>query len=172
MKLKYLILYLFLIIIQTKIIGQDLSILDEKNGFREIKLGDKISNYNQFQPYNSENAEYFGGIYYDYIFFSNEYDSIGETDIYRIFVNTYEGLIMQIHIITAKNFEVIDLLNAAYGPTSHSRTDRYVWFTDKVRCDVIGLKNNWHIMYEDRILISKKIEKEKSLKQSKALDQF
>lgn len=128
------------------------------NVFRDIKLGSNISNYPKFLKKNSANEEYFGtyGDSYDYILNPGgdpNYTTIGQSKIYRIFAHvTEENIIDGLVIVTEKNIEVENMIDAAYGtPKSYNKEKGYKRWTDGdgLECQLNGLNNgkNYHMVY-------------------------
>lgn len=127
------------------------------NVFRDIKLGSNISNYPKFLKKTSANEEYFG-TYSDYHYILNpggdiKYTTIGQSKIYRIFASvTEENTINGLVIVTEKNIEVENMIDAAYGtPKYYNKEKGYKRWTDGegLECQLNGLNDdkNYHMIY-------------------------
>ncbi len=178
-KTNYLRLIIFFLGIQL-VSSQSSQKLEEKNGFREIKLGNNITDYPNFIKKNSENDQYFGPwIDFEYILDlkSTRYDKIGNATIHRIFAKTHENKIYAIKIILEKNYEVIELLKSLYGePTwDNLQADLIEWKTNKIECTFKGRykgASNFHIDYVQLELEKLALKKSKEVKLKKANSEF
>lgn len=155
MRLSYLVIAVIFITSINFSFSQNLEVLKSKNGFRELKLGDKADNYPELIKKDSSNLSYFGVWQeYDYIVHpeSDLYKNIGESEVYRILVKTYEGLIYKIFISVESNYEVIDLLKTEFGEATwiNKTSDTnlvwdYVWRANNIICrlfnDSVSLKD-------------------------------
>ena len=65
---------------EVGVFSQDMNFLQSQNGFRDIKLGNNINDYDFFEKKSESNKEYFGayGSYYEYIYYGKRYDKIGD----------------------------------------------------------------------------------------------
>ena len=157
--------------------SQDSNFLISENGFRQIKLRSNINDYNFFEKKNQNNEKYFGllGSSYEYVYVGDEYTKIGETDIFRIFVNTHDNLIYDILVVTAKDYNLWKTIEIAYGKPTVSDKSMKGWYPGKIRCRIWGQAeyyNYYWIEYEDvelkDLASSKKVKDDKA----KAEDQF
>lgn len=195
--MKYFIL--ILIIISLNSFSQNSQKLDENNGFREIKLGSEINNYEfaiertstngeLFNLYVGSNPYYFGTEFNYYIDTKHEnYNKLGNAKILGIFLNEYKGKILQIKVIVEFRFETFDLMKLAYGDTWNDKASSYnaSWSSKNVFCSLNALieknkKTDISIIdYVDRLLDEEfqieKRAKEKAefiIKQRKAASEF
>lgn len=197
MKIKALFIFTFLI--SNCIISQNLSMLDKKNGFRNIKLNSNIKNMSDFQKMDEELD--FEGIWYGlsqikYVL-KNRYENkmtINESKIRNIELSTIDSKIFKIHILVEFNESLPDYMTLVYGkPTnsykkseSNSSYDYsyiYEWETEKIKCTIKNsyLKNNSNsqISYLQKSLWNQYLEKAKQkekkgkkTKQKKAISEF
>ena len=117
-------LLILLVFIPLMSFGQNITKLETLNGFRELKLGSDISNYNFVEKANSQNIYYNweykigGNVYYTSSTFSGSDSDYPDSELYvvkkgtsnytqmpsgdkieKIFIQTFEGKIYQIKII-------------------------------------------------------------------------
>lgn len=112
--------------------GQDLSELDRRKGFKDIKLGTRVDSLkgvaykkdvlekNEFQAklYEVENEDY---------------RSIGEVKVKRIEVKAYKDTIYEIVVITQKDTRLMKGMQKSFGkPVYILPTDTYNWRTDSL----------------------------------------
>ncbi|MBB1150918.1 hypothetical protein H4K35_12490 [Myroides sp. NP-2] len=122
---------IFIILCFSYSYSQNLSVLEEKNGFKNIKLGQKVDNYNFLIE-----EEYFSKAYKmtiggkDYTFntgnshiadFQKEITlrSIGDFQVFRVFVGTIDNYIYKIQIITEYNRKLYEYLCVIFGEPTY-----------------------------------------------------
>ncbi|MBA4155393.1 hypothetical protein [Flavobacterium sp.] len=171
MKKKITFVLTFLLFSST-FFSQECSFLNSQNGFRNIKLGENIKNYPEFELKNDNNLELFKLSFNsetDYVYVGNENDEISSTKILFIYLNVKDKKIERIHIVTQKVEGLYYILKNAYGETSTEYGKKWIWRTENIECSIEGDDNNipgYHIIYnylsEDR-----KILNERKTKRSK-----
>lgn len=177
------IAFYFLILLSSvqSIYSQDLEKLKENNGFRDIKLGSDVQDNLAFIKKDSTNIKYFGvWTEYDYIFnhsYYKGYDKIGDVEIYRVFVKTFNDKIFDIRLILEKDFEVIELLNLAYGKATFDSLegDSLYWKIDNIECGLSGRWDgikNFYLTYIDTKLQNEFWKNEREKKKQKAIKEF
>ena len=141
------ILLLLVLFCSMSVFSQDMNFLQSQNGFRDIKLGNNINDYDFFEKKSESNKEYFGayGSYYEYIYYGKRYDKIGDAKIFKIFINTYNDLISQIEIVTAKDYNLWKSIENAYGPPTVSREDMNGWYPGKIGCRISRYLDYYYI---------------------------
>ena len=174
--MKQIIIIFFFLQFQFTL-GQDINFLVDQNGFRDIKLGTNINDYDDFLKKDMSNEEYFGlsGSSYDYIYVGKKYDKIDETDIFRIFVNTIDDLIYEIEIVTQKDYKLWSFIENAYGKPTVNVTGLKGWYTDKIRCRIYGETDtykNYYLKYEDVVLTDLYYKRKTASEKEKAKKQF
>lgn len=128
-KLKFLILS---IVAFSNCFGQDLSELERRNGFKDIKLGMQIDSVKGFKLKKEfkERDEYPAKLYeVDNI----DYEKIGEVKVHKIELKTYKDLIYEINVTTAKDERLMKALEALYGKSNYDmKNETYFWKTDSL----------------------------------------
>ncbi|MGJ5642894.1 hypothetical protein [Formosa sp. S-31] len=182
----------------NSIYGQDISALEKGMGFRDIKLGGYIFDYDCFVKDNAERSMMRGitgePVHDVYRFVLNEkypYDKIGDLSIYMLLVKVNYGQIYEIKIFLEPNNRILELLTYKYGRCTEYNKDlfpTYYWRTKNgiqlafMGPDISGVKSytltylNLNL-YEQGKLAAKKSrakaqsEREKKLR-SEAQSQF
>lgn len=138
--------------------AQSIEILDEKHGFRGLKLGSLISDYPGLVQKNSDNSDLFTlryvGIPYTgygdyYLSKPNDlYRSLQNTEILKIYVQSFEGKIEDIRLYLVLTPSLLEYFKLAFGePNYHDCKciDRpkdmqmYAWVGEKVSLHIMGI---------------------------------
>lgn len=126
-KLLYLI-----IIISARCLGQDLSELDHRNGFKDIKLGETIDSIAgiKLQKEFKEKDEYPAKLY---TVKHPDYETIGEVKVHKVELKTYTDQIYEIYVIASKDPRLMKALESLYGKAEYDlKNDTYFWKTDNL----------------------------------------
>ncbi len=160
-KITLVITFLFF---SSVFFSQESSFLSYRNGFRNIKLGENIKNYPDFELKNDSNFELFKLSFNsgsNYVYVGQENDKISSTKILFIYLNVNNDKIERIHIVTQKVSGLYYILKNAYGDTSTEIGKKWIWRTDNIECSIEGDDSNipgYHIIYnylsEDRIKLN------------------
>ena len=103
--------------------------LDARNGFKNIKLLSKATDYSELK-FNKEQEEENKAIYTRT---SGALQQIGDIPIKELNVYTYKDIIYRIEVATGKNTQLFKGLEKAYGKSKFAVvTNVYVWKGDKV----------------------------------------
>ena len=125
-------LSLLLLLMYTSCLCQDLSELDRRNGFKEIKLGypiDSVSGY-KLQKEFKEKDEYPAKLFEVE---HPDYEKIGEVKINKVELKTYKDLIYEIRVVAAKDPRLMKALESLYGKADYDvKNDTYFWKTDNL----------------------------------------
>lgn len=112
--------------------SQNLSELEKRNGFKDIKLGmaiDSVKGYKlkkEFKEKNEYPAKLFEIEHEDYA-------KIGEVKIHKIELKTYKDLIYEINIIADKDARLMKALESLYGKSDYDmKNETYFWKTDSL----------------------------------------
>jgi hypothetical protein len=127
---KFLLLALF--ISAHAAIAQDLSELDRRNGFKDLKLGSPIDSVKgaNFKKDIKEKNEFPAKLYQ---VDNPEYKNIGEVKVKKVEVKTYKDLVYEIIVITDKDSRLMKGMEKSFGkPTYIIPTDTYNWKTHKL----------------------------------------
>lgn len=121
----------FLLVVSTSF-GQDLSELEKRNGFKDIKLGLPIDSVKGFKLKKEfkERDEYPAKLYEVE---HTDYEKIGEVKVHKIELKTYKDLIYEINVITAKDERLMKALESLYGKSDYDmKNETYFWKTDNL----------------------------------------
>lgn len=165
--MKKIIQLLILLLSLTLSYGQKFNLtnsnpaLEEKNGFKGIKLGSDVNNYPFIKAENNYDAYglYINNKYYDFSVFDTshvvdiknnpEYQKIGNTKIYAIYISTYENKIFKIIVITEPNFDLYNDLVLIFGEpfsgkTGYNKKNYFMddWFGKDIRLAILNQHNN------------------------------
>ena len=127
--LKFVLLFL---VISTTCFSQDLTELDKRNGFKDIKLGYPIDSVLGFklQKEFKEKDEYPAKLYE--VEHPN-YEKIGDVKINKVELKTYKELIYEIKVVTSKDPRLMKALESLYGKADYDiKNDTYFWKTDNL----------------------------------------
>jgi hypothetical protein len=111
----------------TQLYAQSISELERRNGFKDIKLGERIDSLNgaQFKRDLKINDEFPAKFY---TVEDPAYSKIGEVDIDRVEVVAYKDVIYEITVITHKDPRVMKALESIYGLAEYDmKRETYFW---------------------------------------------
>ena len=110
--------------------AQSLAELDKRNGFKDIKLLSKATDYGSLEFKSELKDQEFHAVYNSK---NGAYPSLGEASIKSIEILTYKDLIYQVTVIVDKEPNLFRGLEKAFGKAKHSVIDNlYHWNTGKV----------------------------------------
>lgn len=107
--------------------AQDVSELERRNGFKEIKLGMLIDSVKgaEFKKDIIERKEFPAKVYETK---HADYITIGDVPVKLISLKTYKGIIYEIEVTTGHDPKVMRGLEKSYGKATYSlRTESYYW---------------------------------------------
>lgn len=175
--MKRIILALLTLVMHNCTQAQTIEVLDEKNGFRELKLGSLISDYPGLEKKTSSNDNlftlYYGGIPYSgqgdyYLNKPNElYRNLQNTEILRIYVKSFEGRIEEISLYLILTPSLLEYFQMAFGKPNFvdckcinqpDAIQLYNWVGENVSLFIGGIpKTNLAIVnYRDKKLSSQR----------------
>jgi hypothetical protein len=112
--------------------SQDLTELDKRNGFKDLRLGTSIDSVKgikllkEFKERNEYPAKAFAVDHPDY-------ETIGEVKVSKVELKTYKDLIYEIKVITSKDPRLMKALESLYGKADYDmKNDTYFWKTDNI----------------------------------------
>src|SRR5687768_18522055 len=112
--------------------SQNLSELDKRNGFKDIKLGSAIDSIKGFKLKKEfkERDEYPAKLYeVEHV----GYEKIGEVKVYKVELKTYKDLIYEINVIVDKDERLMKALESLYGKSDYDmKNETYFWKTDSL----------------------------------------
>jgi len=143
--------------------------LDERNGFKHIKLLSKASSYPELKL--DKTIDEFNATYTRR---NGHLLSIGEIPIKNLTVYTYKDLIFKIEIITAKDPKLFKGLEQAFGKAKFVVTsNNYVWQGNNVKLSFKGSKGGkGTIMIYSSLKIKDIIKKDEEQKIKDLSDDF
>lgn len=127
-----ILISLLLIGVALHAVCQDISELDKRNGFKNIKLGspiDSVKGY-KLQKEFKERDEFPAKLYdVDH----PDYQTIGEVKINKVELKTYKDHIYEIRVITHKDPRLMKALESLYGEADYDiKNETYFWKTDSL----------------------------------------
>ena len=121
---------ILLIVSSTLVYSQDVSELEKRFGFKDIKLESEISEYPQLELTNHKHTTEGVEIYQAT---KDSYPSIGDIKVFDVNVMAYEGKIFEITVVTKKDANLYKGLEKAFGkPQNTVGYGAYTWKTDKL----------------------------------------
>lgn len=122
-----LLLILLILATALSVGAQDITELEKRNGFKEIKLGLPIDSIKGalFKKDLIERKEFEAKLFETE---HPDYMTIGTVPVKKISLKTYKGLIYEIDVTTVKDPMVMRGLEKSYGKATYSiRTESYYW---------------------------------------------
>ena len=153
------------------LLAQDISELDRRNGFKEIRLGIHIDSIKgtEFKKDIIERKEFRASIYETA---HPDYMKIGEVAVKKISIKTYKGLIYEIDVATGKDPNVMRGLEKLYGKATYSiRTESYYWKGENLSLVYKGHRKVLKLTYRSGPIISL-MYKDKGKKVEAVADDF
>lgn len=117
--------------------------LDKRNGFKNIKLLSKATDYSElkFDKHQSEENKAI------YVRKSGSLQAIGDIQIKKLNVYTYNDIIYRIEVATGKNTQLFKGLEKAYGKSKFAVVSNvYVWQGEKVKLTFASQKGGKRIV--------------------------
>lgn len=129
--------------------SQDLSELEKRNGFKDIKLGtiiDSLKGYKlkkKFMEQNEFPAKLYSVEHPDYA-------KIGEVKVNKVEVKTYKDLTYEITVVTDKDTRIMKALESIYGKSDYDlKQETYFWRSENIVLKFRShSKNNLEMVYE------------------------
>lgn len=125
--LKYTLLLCLIASVST-VLSQDISELERRNGFKDLKLGmpiDSVKGEIKLKKEFKEQDEFPARLYsVDY----PDYQKIGEIPVNRVEIKTYKDRVYQIHVVTGKDTRLMKALESIYGSADYDmKKETYFW---------------------------------------------
>lgn len=150
----------------------DLTELDKRNGFKNIKLGMHIDSVagSKFKKEFKEKGHVPAKLYE---VIHPENSSIGEIAVNKIEVKTYKELIYEISVLTAKDPRLMKGLESALGkPVYDVRDETYTWMGKNLVMKFKQASKNQLEMLYSSTLVRKIMEEDKKKKIEEIADDF
>jgi hypothetical protein len=126
--MRKLTLLLLLLIAGAGAICQDLTELERRNGFKDLKLAipiDSVKGEKKLKKEFKEQDEFLAKLY---SVENPEYETIGEISVSKVEIKTYKDLVYQIHVVTDKDPRLMKALESTYGPSAYDmKKETYFW---------------------------------------------
>ena len=121
-----------LLLVGHAALAQDISELEKRNGFKDIKLGmvaDSLKGAKLKKEFK-ERDEFEAKLYsIDY----PDYKKIGEVDVEGLEVKTYKDLVYEISVVTDKDTRVMKALESLYGKADYDlKKETYFWRSENL----------------------------------------
>ena len=119
--------------IQQYSIAQENDALDERNGFKDIKLGMSVDSLKggKIKKEFKEKGNVYPSLLYEVE--HPDYQRIGEIKVLKIELKAYKDFIYEISVITEKDPRLMRALESVYGlATFDSKNNRYFWKSDQL----------------------------------------
>jgi hypothetical protein len=130
--MKPFLTIVLLVLIGSRLSGQDLAELDRRNGFKDLKLGMLIDSVHgaSFKKETKEKNEYPVKLYGVE---NPDYKNIGEVKVKKVEVKTYKDFVYEIVVIADKDTRLMKGMQKSFGkPTYIVPTGSYNWKTDNL----------------------------------------
>ena len=127
-----LIFGLLFVVVQSNCFCQDLTELDKRNGFKDIKLGSLIDSVKGFKLKKEfkERDEYPAKLYEVE---HPDYEKVGEVKVSKVELKTYKDLIYEINVVTDKDERLMKALESLYGAAEYDmKNETYFWKTNNL----------------------------------------
>jgi hypothetical protein len=119
-------------VVSIRCFSQDISELDNRNGFKDIKLGstiDSVTGYKLQKEFKEKN-EYPAKLY---SVDNPEYEKIGEVKVNKVALKAYKDLIYEIKVVANKDSRLMKALESLYGKADYDvKNDTYFWKTENL----------------------------------------
>lgn len=130
--MRLTILSLFSICVLNFCVGQNISELEKRNGFKTIKLqmiADSIKGIKLKKEFK-EKDEFPAKLY---SVEDSTLTSIGEVKVSKIEVKAYKDLVYEISVVTEKDTRLMKALESLYGKADYDmKNELYFWRTDNM----------------------------------------
>jgi hypothetical protein len=127
-----LLIICFSILLSLTLYGQDVSELERRKGFKDIKLEKKISDIEgaEFKKDLKEKGEFPAKLYR---VSNKEYESIGDIRVRSLELKAYNEKIYEIIVVTDKDPRLMKSLEEAFGQAAYNvRSETYTWLAESL----------------------------------------
>jgi hypothetical protein len=139
--MRSLTLALLMLGATTLCFGQDISQLEKRNGFKDIKLGMIVDSLRgvKFKKEIKEKGEFPAKLYaVEHPDFAN----VGEVKVDHIEIKAYKDFLYEISVVTQKDTRLMKALESLYGKAEYDmKTEVYFWRTENM---VLKFKSHGH----------------------------
>ena len=163
---------LFSILIGFTVMGQEMSELDKKGGFQDIKLMGKVEDLPGLEFKKKLRDKRFPGAKL-YTNVKGQYGEIGSLKVHNVQVKSYKGMIYEIVVEAEKSIGLYRGLVTAYGEPKYShRAQKNYWQGENIKL-WYSIKGNSKILLEYYSLEMENVRKEEQKDNlQKVIDDF
>lgn len=170
--MNYFLPVIFLTLSSVVFAQDDLTELDKRNGFKQIKLAMPVDSVPgvKLKKKFTEKGNYPAALYE---VVHPDYQRIGEVTIQKVELKAYDGLIYEIIVITDKDPRLMKALESSLGPPAYDvRHERYTWTGKNVSLAFRNAgKNQLELRYVS-YLVHTKMKEDKKKKVEEIADDF
>jgi hypothetical protein len=152
--------------------GQDLTELEKRNGFKDIKLAAPVDSVKgvKFKKDIKESDEFDARLY---AVEDPAYQKIGEVPIRKIELKSYKGLIYEILVVTEKDPRLMKALESIYGQSEYDmKLETYFWKGSNITLKFRSHSKNHLEMVYNSHLVRKMMKDDKGKKVEAIADDF
>jgi len=145
--------FVLLLLISSTAYTQDVTELERRNGFKEIKLGMLIDSVKgaEFKKDLIERKEF---AVKQYETKHADYITIGDVPVKLISIKAYKGIIYEIDVTTGHDPKVMRGLEKSYGKATYSlRTESYYWKAETLSLVYKGHRKEVKLTYRSAPVI-------------------
>lgn len=132
MRRHHILFCLVLLFSGFSLFAQEVSELEKRNGFKDIKLGMVLDSTKgcKLKKHFMENNEFPAKLY---SIEHPDYAKIGEVKVNKIEVKTYKDLVYEISVITDKDTRMMKALESIYGKSEYDlKKETYFWKSENI----------------------------------------
>lgn len=154
-------------------LSQDISELEKRNGFKDLKLGmliDSVRGEKKLKKEFKERDEFPARLYaIDHA----DYQKIGEVRVNKVEVKTYKDVIYQISIVADKDRRLMKALESIYGQAEYDlKAETYFWRSDSMILKFKSYSKNQLEMEYTSYLVTAMMREDKNKKVQDIADDF
>lgn len=154
-------LFIALMVFGFSAAAQDVSELDRRNGFKDIKMASPVTAYEGLEYKKDIDDEVFPEARL-YTAKKGHYESIGSLKIYDLQVKTYKDSIFEVRVVTEKDPNLYKGMKKAFGePEFAHRAKEYYWRTQRLRLGYSSYSNNKIEMVYRSYIMNDKLKEDK-----------
>lgn len=152
--------------------AQDISELEKRNGFKDIKLATPVDSVKgaRYRKDIREAGEFEAKLY---TVEDPAYEKIGEVAIKKLELKAYRGYIYEITVVTEKDPRVMKALESIYGLAEYDmKNETYFWKSDDITLKFRAHNRNSLELIFHSALVRKMMKEDKEKKVEAIADDF
>ncbi len=163
-------LIILILTLTAPLFGQTVIELDQRNGFKDIKMNSSVLDYEGLE-YKKDIADNYYPEAKLYVAKKGHYENIGSLKIYDLEVKTYRDSVFQIIVVT--DGDIYKGLKSAFGePEFHYRSKFHYWMGENLRLSYTAPRKNRLELKYDSFLMREKLKKDKQEMVEAIVDDF